>query len=184
MLRSFAFWLDPQPDSLILDVGCGPALLPAIFAQSGCRALGIDSSFEMFRDALHPDIILAEVTALPFPLASFNLISASNLLFLLTDPLTALREMTRLLTPNGEIALLNPSEQMSITAVTSLANERELTGLARKTLLNYAERAERHFRWSEADLRELFSSADLELSDTVTKMGPGLVRFARGTKKT
>ncbi len=66
ILRSFATWLDPKPASLILDVGCGPGLLPAIFAQNGCRALGIDSSFEMFRDALHPDLILADVLYLPF----------------------------------------------------------------------------------------------------------------------
>ena len=180
ILRSFASWLDPKPDSLILDVGCGPGLLPAIFAQSGCRVIGIDSAFEMFRNALHPDLVLADVTALPLPVASFDLITASNLLFLLPNPRAALREITRLLAPKGEICLLNPSERMSVTAATSLANQRGLTGLARETLLNYAGRAERHFRWSEADLRELFYSADLTLTDTVTKMGIGLVRFARG----
>ena len=180
MLRSFASWLDPQPASLILDVGTGPGLLPAIFAQNGCRALGVDSSFEMFRDALHPDLILAEVTALPLPLASFDLIAASNLLFLLPDPRTALIEMARLLAPTGEIALLNPSERMSIAAATALADQRGLEGLARETLLHYAGRAERHFRWSEADLCELFASANLELTETVTKMGEGLVRFAKG----
>ena len=182
MLRSFAAWLDPQPDTLILDVGTGPGLLPAIFAQSGCRAIGADYALDMFRDALHPNLLLANVFSLPFKPLTFDLITASNLLFLLPDPLTALTEMKRLLTPDGEIALLNPSEKMSVTAATQLANARNLEGLARETLLNYAGRAERHYRWSEADLRELFAEANLELADTTTRMGNGLVRFSRGKR--
>ena len=183
MLRSFASWLDPEPDSLILDVGCGPGLLPAIFAQKGCRAFGIDSSFEMFRETLHSNLVLADVNTLPIKPATFNLITASNLLFLLSDPLSALKEMTRLLTSSGQIAVLNRSEKMRVSAATALANERNLEGLARETLLNYAARAEKYHRWSEDDLRELFASASLELSDTTTKMGEGLVRFGRGKQK-
>lgn len=78
ILRSFASWLDPKPATLILDVGTGPGLLPAIFTQSGCRAFGIDSSFAMFRNALHPDMVLANALILPFKPATFNLITASN----------------------------------------------------------------------------------------------------------
>lgn len=184
ILRSFATWLDPKPASLIVDVGCGPGLLPAIFTQSGCRAFGIDSSFAMFRDALHPNLLLADIFSLPLKPSTFNLITASNLLFLLPDPLSALIEMTRFLAPKGEIALLNPSEKMSISTATALANERNLDGLARETLLNYATRAECHHRWSEPDLRELFASVNLELTDTTTKMGSGLIRFVRGKIKT
>ena len=183
MLRAFATWLDPKPASRLLDVGCGPGLLPAILSQSGCRTIGIDSSFAMFRDTLHPNLVLADVTALSFPLSSFDSITASNLLFLLPNPKAALKEMTRLLTPNGEIALLNPSEKMTISAATKLADERNLEGLARETLLNYAVRAETYYRWSEADLRELFAFANLKLTATTTKMGIGLVRFARAKKR-
>ena len=183
ILRSFASRLDPKPASLILDVGTGPGLLPAIFAQKGCRVIGIDSSFEMFRDALHPNLVLADVNILPLKPATLNLITASNLLFLLPDPLAALKEMARLLAPNGEIALLNPSEEMSLSAATLLADERNLEGLARETLLNYAARAENHHRWNEDNLIELFASANLKLIDTTTKMGKGLVRLARGKKE-
>ena len=181
MLRSFASWLDPQPDSAILDVGTGPGLLPAIFAQNGCHAFGIDDARDMFRDALHPNLVLGDVYALPFQSATFNLITASNLLFLLPNPQAALREMVRLLKPNGEIALLNPSEQMSVNAATALANERGLTGLARETLLNYAFRAEGHYRWGVGELESLFSSAGCHLTATKLKMGAGLVRFVRAS---
>ena len=182
MLRSFASWLDPQPASAILDVGTGPGLLPAIFTQQGCHALGIDSTLDMFENALHTNLILGDVYALPFQPATFNLITASNLLFLLPDPQTALHEMARLLKPNGEIALLNPSEKMTVAAATALADERRLTGLARETLLNYASRAERHIRWGVGELEQLFSSASCQLTATQPKMGAGLVRFARGKR--
>ena len=180
MLRSFATWLDPKPASLILDVGCGPGLLPAIFAENGCLALGIDSSCDMFHDSLHPDLVVADALAFPLKPSTFNLLTASNLLFLLPDPLSALKEMVRLLAPNGEIALLNPSKKMSVSAAKALADKRNLEGLAHETLLNYAARAERHHRWNKNDLQELFASANLELTSTTTKMGEGLVRFARG----
>jgi ubiquinone/menaquinone biosynthesis C-methylase UbiE len=127
--------------------------------------------------------VLADVNILPLKPATLNLITASNLLFLLPDPLAALKEMARLLAPNGEIALLNPSEEMSLSAATLLADERNLEGLARETLLNYAARAENHHRWNEDNLIELFASANLKLIDTTTKMGKGLVRLARGKKE-
>lgn len=180
MLRSFAAWLDPQPATVILDVGTGPGLLPAIFAQNGCRAFGSDSAPAMFRDALYPKLVLGDVYALPFQSATFNLITASNLLFLLPDPQAALSEMVRLLKPNGEIALLNPSAKMSLSAATALANGHKLTGLARETLLNYASRAERHYRWGVRELKQLFSSAGCQLTATKPKMGRGLVLFTRG----
>ncbi len=180
MLRSFVAWLNPQPACRALDVGCGPGLLPALLAQSGCHAIGIDSAPEMFRDALHPKLVLGDVYHLPLQKASFDLITASNLLFLLPDPLSALKEMAHLLAPNGEIALINPSEQMSVAAAAELAEARGLQGLARETLLNYAGRAERHYRWGEGDLHKLFSAAGIQLTATKLKMGMGLVRFARG----
>ena len=182
MLRSFAAWLNPKPASLILDVGTGPGLLPAIFTQSGCRAIGIDSTQDMFHNALHPNLVLGDVYNLPLKPETFNLITASNLLFLLDEPAVALAEMVRLLKPDGEIALLNPSEKMNVTTATTLADERGLTGLARKTLLNYASRAERHIRWGMGGLEELFSSVSCELTATKPKMGSGLVLFARGKR--
>jgi ubiquinone/menaquinone biosynthesis C-methylase UbiE len=116
----------------------------------------------------------------PFSSATFNLITASNLLFLLPDPQVALSEMARLLKRNGEIALLNPSKKMSVAAAATLADGRGLTGLARETLLSYASRAERHIRWGVGELEELFSSAGCTLMATKPKMGRGLVLFVRG----
>jgi SAM-dependent methyltransferase len=162
-------------------VGCGPGLLPALLAKSGCRAVGVDRDFAMFLPSpLHPGVLAAEAVLLPFQANSFDLVTASNLLFLADEPLVLLVEMRRLLRPDGQVAVLNPSEHLDLAAATALADERGLTGLARSTLLNWASRAENHFRWSAGELGDLFEAAGLLLVDTKTSLGPGFARFGRG----
>ena len=91
--------------------------------------------------------------------------------------------MARVVRRGGSVCLLNPSEQMSVPAATALADENHLEGLARETLINYAMRAEVHFRWSPNELLEMFEHSGLQFVDTALRMGPGLVRYARGVKK-
>lgn len=180
VLVRFRDWIDPQADWLTLDVGCGPGLMPALLVQKGCRSLGVDLDLEMFQPApLHPQAASADVFNLPFPAETFDLIIASNLLFLLPAPSIALREMACLLSPKGQIATLNPTERLTAAAATELADARGLSGLARDTLLNWAARAETHHHWTEAETGQLFAAAGLELIETRTTMGPGFARFAR-----
>jgi ubiquinone/menaquinone biosynthesis C-methylase UbiE len=110
----------------------------------------------------------------------FNLVTASNLLFLLPDPRQALLEMARLLPPGGQIVLLNPSERMSVAAATALADQRGLQGVARASLITWATRAEASSHWWEVDLADLFAASGLQMVETTLKVGPGLARFARG----
>ncbi len=178
-LERFAAWCAPRPGDLALDVGCGPGLLPALLMRQGCRTFGIDVDIKMFSQArLHPALTQADALRLPFPAGAFHLVTASNLLFLLPDPLAALQEMRRVLADGGQICLLNPSEHLNQAAAARLAETHGLNGLARQSLLGWAERAETHARWSESDLRLLLSAAGLQLETTVTRMGPGLARLA------
>ncbi len=184
VLEKFADWCRPQPNTRALDVGCGPGLLPAILAKRGMRATGVDCDPGMFaRPRVYPWLTLSAATRLPFSGGSFHLVTASNVLFFLPDPLAALREMHRVLHPAGQVALLNPSEKMSITTAKELVDQHNLQDLARETLLNWADRAERHARWTETDLRELFAQTELLLTETTLTMGPGIARFARAVKK-
>ena len=183
MLASFARWCAPQPGWRVLDVGCGPGLLPALFSQAGCRAFGTDLDPAMLiPGAVHPNSAVADALRLPFPSQYFEMVTASNLLYLLDAPLPVLHEFVRVLKTGGALAVLNPSEQMTVAAATALADERGLTGLARDTMLNYAARAENAVRWSAADLEKLFGQVGLLLKDTTLKMGAGLVRYARAGK--
>lgn len=181
VLARFRDWINPQAGRLTLDVGCGPGLLPALLAQKGCNSLAVDLDLDMLLPSpLHPQVTVADVMRQPFPDQQFDLITASNLLFLLPNPQIALREMVRLLRPGGQIATLNPSEHLTIAAATELTEAHNLSGLACESLLNWAVRAEAHFHWTESETVQLFAAAGLELAATHTTMGPGFARFARG----
>lgn len=178
-LAEFASFCAPSPASVILDVGCGPGLLPAIFARGGHVAYGIDTDFSLLSSFLSFNLTQADALNLPFPSATFNLVTATNLLFLLDDPLRALREWKRVLVPGGRLCLLNPSEDLSLNATMRLADKRGLASTARESLLNWAENAEKHIRWTENEMRELLSAAGLQLEESVLRVGPGFARFAR-----
>jgi ubiquinone/menaquinone biosynthesis C-methylase UbiE len=182
ILASFTRWCAPHKGDHTLDVGCGPGLLPALFAKSGASALGCDSNYSMFADPLHPDLLVADGSCLPFPDKQFDLVTASNVLYLHPQPEVLLSEMERVTRSGGAICLLNPSENMTVTAATSLADENRLEGLARETLINFAQRAENHFRWTPDDLVNLSRTTGLKLTETALRMGTGLVRYARATK--
>lgn len=182
-LQGFAAWCQPEPGWLTLDVGCGPGLLPALLAAHGCQALGVDLDAASLAHRLHPALAQAQADHLPFPDGFFNLVTASNLLFFLPNPGQTLCEMARLLRADGWVALLNPSERMSIAAATALAQQRGLTGLDRDSLINWAALAEAHRRWGETELSELFAAAGLVVQETALRLGPGLARFVRGTRE-
>ena len=181
-LQGFAEWCSPEDGWLTLDVGCGPGLLPALFAGLGCKAIGVDLDLSMLRpSALHKLVTVGDVYRLPFPSRSFDLVTASNLLFLLPEPIQALVEMKRILQPGGCLALLNPSEHLNTRAAEAFTRERGMDGLGRDTLINWARRAEEHHRWTENETVELFSSIGLSFNRSVLKVGPGFGRFSLGT---
>ena len=178
-LATFASFCNPKPASIILDIGCGPGLLPALFVHEGHIAFGIDTDSSLLSPVLSPNLGRADAFSLPFPSSTFNLITATNVLFLLDDPLLALHAWMRVLAPHGEFCLLNPSERLSISAATQLANSRALDGTARESLLNWANNAETRFRWTEAETQELLAQAGLRLEESALKVGPGFARFVR-----
>ncbi len=180
-LAGFAAWCQAQPGWRVLDVGCGPGLLPALFARQGCNALGLDLEADMFLpQPLHPQVLVAHGEALPFPGGMFDLVTASNLLFLLADPRPTLDEMRRVARPGGMLALLNPSEYLNQDAAVVLAEAKALQGLARASLLNWAQRAEANHRWTEPEMNNLLLAAGIQPLENSLKVGPGFARFTRG----
>lgn len=181
-LAGFAQWCAPQPGWITLDVGSGPGLLPALLTGQGCRSFGCDLDSATLRSRLSSSLVQADACWLPFPSGTFDLLTATNVLFLLPDALTALHEMARLLRPGGVLACLNPSERMSVSTATALADERDLQGLDRRSLLDWAQRAEAHHRWNEAQTVNLFAEAGFSVREMTLKIGPGLARWVKGVK--
>jgi ubiquinone/menaquinone biosynthesis C-methylase UbiE len=183
-LGDFCDWCAPRPGSRALDVGCGPGLLPALFAtRHRVAAYGVDADLGLLAAALAPiPRICASIYALPFEAASFDTLTATNVLFLLGDPPRAMRELSRLLAPGGQICLLNPSPLLSMDSATRLADSRGLTGKNRDSLLGWARRAEKHARWSAEDTQHLARRAGLQLTQSALRVGPGFALFSRLVK--
>lgn len=86
---------------LVADIGCGEgALGAAARASLRARIIGIDASATMLA-ACPPPRLRADARRLPLASAAFDAAVAVNVLYHLDDPVTALREAHRILTPGG-----------------------------------------------------------------------------------
>jgi SAM-dependent methyltransferase len=189
ILASFARFVAPPAGARILDVGCGPGSLARRFAAGGHPVVGVDIAPDMVARARAlaqglpgVEFHVGEITHLPFPPASFDVVTAANVVFFLDDPLAGLRGLVKACRQGGVVAMLNPSELMSVAAAEALANERNLQGAERVSLTNWAGVAERNRRMSASEVADLFAAAGLRQVETVAKIGPGLARFVRGLR--
>jgi SAM-dependent methyltransferase len=95
----------------LLDVGCGGGVfLRHAQAQTGCAVAGVDHSREMVRLA-RPLAVLADADRLPFEDGEFTAVSSIVAFFFFPDPLRVLREMRRVLAPNGRVAIYTTSPE-------------------------------------------------------------------------
>ena len=110
--NSAAYLLDSlRPGLDLLDVGCGPGNLTADLAQRVApgRAVGIDASADVIAAAQSdlPDEVefrVGDVYAMEDPADTYDVVHAHQVLQHLTDPVAALREMRRVVRPDGVVA--------------------------------------------------------------------------------
>ena len=102
-----------RPGMELLDVGCGPGTITLDLARlvAPGRALGIDRQEGVLGEARalgagveNLSFAAADVYALEFPDASFDVVHAHQVLQHLTDPVAALAEMRRVCRPGGVVA--------------------------------------------------------------------------------
>jgi ubiquinone/menaquinone biosynthesis C-methylase UbiE len=105
-----------QRGQSVLDVGCGPGTITADIARlvAPGSVTGIDRSHEVIevarRSAEKADLNnlsfrVGDVYNLDFPDGSFDTVYAHQVLQHLSDPVRALREMRRVLAPDGVVAV-------------------------------------------------------------------------------
>jgi SAM-dependent methyltransferase len=102
------------PDDTVLDVACGPGLVVCAFAARARHATGIDVTPAMLERArtlaseqglTNVSWKAGEVLPLPFPDASFTIVSSRFAFHHFEAPRAVLAEMARVCTPGGKVVL-------------------------------------------------------------------------------
>ena len=95
--------------AMLLDCGCGTGNNLSMLRRYG-RAVGIDltwSGLAFARGRGARALVQASATSLPFPDASFDVVTSFDVIYALedTDEAAALREMSRVLRPGGHLVI-------------------------------------------------------------------------------
>jgi SAM-dependent methyltransferase len=95
--------------TLLLDLGCGAGRLCRIAADRGAQVTGIDRDARQIQQAvtLVPEgtFDVGDILALPYPAARFDAVISVQSIMHVTNPLTALREATRVARPAAPMVI-------------------------------------------------------------------------------
>ncbi|MEI2577359.1 class I SAM-dependent methyltransferase [Scytonema sp. PRP1] len=109
-------WADISPADTVLDVACGTGEFERLLLAeySSQQIVGVDISEKMLAIAklkcsAYPQVSFqtASASALPFDNDSFDVIVSANSFHYFDDPLAALKEMRRVLKPDGKVIILD-----------------------------------------------------------------------------
>ncbi len=190
VLASFACFLALDPTAHVLDVGCGPGSLVRRLAREVAFAHGCDADWGMIDQArqlanderlTNVEFRVGQLPDLPYAPDRFQAVTATNVIFLQREPLAAVRGLARVCQPDGLVAMLNPSPQLSIAAATAHADQHGLVDFNRVSFINWGNVAEQNHRFDEAQITAMFEAAGLGEIVIEARIG-GLALFAKARK--
>jgi len=137
-----------NPDPRILDVGCGTGANLKMLAACG-KAEGVDISpqaVEFCRERGLDSVKLGAIEHLPYEDDSFEIVTALDVVEHLDDDVGGLREMRRVLRPDGRLLLFVPAFMFLWGVQDDVSNHRRRYTLPR--LLKAVEAAGFSVEWS------------------------------------
>jgi ubiquinone/menaquinone biosynthesis C-methylase UbiE len=154
----------PGPRVLDLGVGPGTSALEMARAAPGLRLFGVDRAPAMLRSAareagrsaLPLTLVRGDALALPFASGCFDAVTGHSLLYLLPDPVGALREVRRVLRPGGGVVFLEPRQgRRSLRAALGQGPR------CAASMVLWRAMSQLHRRFDEAALTALLEAAGL-----------------------
>lgn len=188
--KDFLQFAGPKSDDRILDVGCGPGWLAILLAQKARGVIGCDRSERIIKLAkqnaqtagvINVTFQTADATALPFVDASFDLVIATTVMYLLIQPEKGFSELVRVTRPGGQIATLDPEISMSPKKMRTYARSQKMSFKDTAKLVEWAAAARVYYPFSEQSLRGQYEKAGLKNIVLEKRLG-GMVWFAKGEK--
>jgi SAM-dependent methyltransferase len=135
--RTLALVEEQLPCEAFLDAGCGDGRYLAAVARSPrrpARIVGTDISERILGTARAaavphtPELVRANVEALPFADASFDVVLCAQVIEHLLDPGAGLEELARVLRPGGTLILTTDNERNLVTRALYLGRLRKQRG--------------------------------------------------------
>jgi ubiquinone/menaquinone biosynthesis C-methylase UbiE len=115
-LRLVVEFSGARPDDTVLDVACGPGIVVCAFAKVVAHATGLDLTPAMLERArtLQKEKGLTNITwqlgeaiPLPYPDASFSIVTSRFAFHHFLDPLAAIKEMARVCRTGGRVVVID-----------------------------------------------------------------------------
>ena len=115
-LRLLVEFTGAGPQDVVLDVACGPGLVVCTFARVARHVTGIDLTPAMIERArelqrqeglTNVALEVGDVLPLPYPDASFSIVTARFAFHHLPDPRAVLAEMKRVCAPGGKVVVID-----------------------------------------------------------------------------
>jgi ubiquinone/menaquinone biosynthesis C-methylase UbiE len=129
--------LNINPDSKVLDVGCGTGLLFSKVAAEAQTVVGVDISSELLRQARerarkfrNVHLVQADADHMPFISNNFNVVFAFTVLQNMPKPLETLREIKRNTTRDASVVVTGLKKIFSLKAFQALLQNAGLQVIA------------------------------------------------------
>lgn len=113
-LEIYTGWLDRLvlDHTRLLDAGCGPGGLVKQYVDMAEQVVGVDRYASTFQEPAEiSTLIESDLDTLPFPDASFDVVTCSWVLEHLREPQNVFAEISRVLKPGGHFLFITPNKR-------------------------------------------------------------------------